>query len=520
MARMYYSYKNISNGFSLTTVFENGEETTRQYMIGDAVENLRYVFKDEIRFATGTLVDIAYTMADGLMLDLEDPTDVLDRDMILSTITVRPNDGTKDIIIPLREIVEFDGEFGVARMKFAPFIKADLTLKFSDYRIERASIEVGDTFNKVKIINPDDVPNPYTGKFTVLSFAYTSNGPNDFNVYGVAFKNVNTGEIVVTDFENIHALNEVYSYDIPSVEALDNIIANLADGDSVIVTNNLDTSGGNGIKITQKDIEINIDSSVVTDGTKDSGIRVTGSAILNGPGKVVNNTPYSGAASGYGVIGVTGDGELTINGGGVIAVIDDPVNNGQFGITTHDNAKVTINGGGYAAGWYCVSGNGSGTSANAVTTINDGTFVSVADYAIYHPHPGKLIVNGGEISGAAGAIAANNGTIEINGGTFDVLGDGDTGTWPDGTSGLGEACINLNARYGDVTCVINDGKFKVSATNDATKMINVNKTLHNVNLTINGGKFQIKPEAEWLAPGKNMSTIVDSEDGLTYWIVK
>jgi hypothetical protein len=517
MARMYYSYKDINYGFSLTTIFEDDSFVIRKFKIGDTVEGLRYVFGDEIRFATGIIKDIAFTMNEDLILDLEDPTDVLEKDMRLSSIVVGTD--TRDVIIPLREVVEFDGEFNVKRMKYAPFIQADLTMKFTDYRIEQSSIEVGDSFNKVKIIDPNDVPNPITGKFKVASFAYTSNGPNDLNVYGVAFRNVDTDEVVVADFENIHNLNEVYTYEITDQTNIASVVNGLADGDSITIPVAVNTVG-NKMVLNQQDINLTIGNEVTVDGTSNSGIWITGKVTVDGEGTVVNNGPYTGAASGMGTIRVQGDGDLTINKTNMVAVLDDPVNKGQFGIVTHDNAKLTVNDGDFKAGWYCIAGNGSGTTANAVTIINGGKFVSVADYAIYHPHPGKLVINGGEIYGAAGAIAINNGSLEINGGTFDVLGDGDTGNWPDGTSGLGEACLNLNARYGTVNVVINDGKFKVSASNATAKMIVVNNTKNPVNITINGGLFTVRPDDAWLGEGKYVATVVDATDGQTYWKVQ
>jgi hypothetical protein len=121
---------------------------------------------------------------------------------------------------------------------------------------------------------------------------------------------------------------------------------------------------------------------------------------------------------------------------------------------------------------------------------------------IYHPHAGKLIINNGMFSGGAGIIAANNGYIEINGGVFTVLGDGDTGQWTDGTGGLGEACLNLAARYGDVTCKITGGTFNVA---DGASMIVVNTSKHAVNLSISGGKFAVKPDEDWIAPGYKCS---------------
>ena len=172
------------------------------------------------------------------------------------------------------------------------------------------------------------------------------------------------------------------------------------------------------------------------------------------------------------------------------------------------NGKLTVNDGNFQTGWYCVSGNGAKTTADSVTTINGGEFTSVADYAIYHPQPGKLVINGGVIKGAAGAIAANNGIIEINGGEFSVLGGGDTGNWSDGTSGLSDVALNLNARYGDVVCRITGGTFYATAS--GTIMIKTGNN-HTVDLKISGGNFTQKPNDEWIAEGYVCSETANAE---------
>ena len=308
---------------------------------------------------------------------------------------------------------------------------------------------------------------------------------------------------------------DAVQYDTNTVSEVQDAIQNASAGETIILNSEINTVG-NAIQSTADDVSIVMNNDIIGDGGNSSGIRVSsGSMSLAGTGIVVNTTPYS-SSNASGVISVTGDGELTFNGSGISAVIDDdPVNKGQFGVTVYDDAKLTVNDGDFEAGWYCLSGNGSKTSADSVTTVNGGSMHSVADYAIYHPHAGSLIINGCLITGAAGAIAINNGYLEINGGILSVTGGGDTGDASDGTGGLGEACINFNARYGDVTCRITGGAFVV-ATDEAV-LFNIG-TAHTVDLQISGGRFSIKPLDEWIAPGYKCSDTLDS-DGL-YEVVK
>jgi hypothetical protein len=330
-----------------------------------------------------------------------------------------------------------------------------------------------------------------------------------------AMTDLNPGIKAIAFSKNWNILEDAVHYEATTTTALQEAIANAVSGDTVFLNQEINTVG-NPITTNADDVAIVMNNDIVGDGGNTSGIHVTGGSLsLAGDGVVVNNTPY-GSGKGSGAISVEGDGELTFNGSGVSAVIDDdPVNKGQFGVTVYDDAKLTVNDGDFEAGWYCIAGNGSKTSADSVTTINGGTFNSVADYAIYHPHAGKLVINGGNISGAAGAIAANNGIIEINGGTLTVTGGGDTGDASDGTGGLGEACLNLNARYGNVTCRITGGTFVV-ATNDAD-LIRINETgTRNVDLKISGGKFNRKPADAYIETGYTCS---DVPDELGFYVV-
>lgn len=509
MARMIKNVKSMTLGVELVTVFENGTKTIRPFKIGDVVNNLRYVDNGEIVIVSGRITDLTYTMATKLTWNKKTPTDSLAKDMTLVNITIDASSeyNSKIVTIPLTEVVEFEEETGVARMEFVPFITYDMELHYSDYRVEKVSVQSGDKFDNVRIINPANIGVDFIGKYQVIGFAYNVVG-GVINVTGIAFHNLETDEDLVTDFEYILALNEVYVYQADSAEAIAEILTNLSEGDTIEISNVVDTTG-NAIIVNKTNIEIAMNDAIVTDGSNNSGIRVTnGSLVITGDAQIVNNTAYD-REHGSGVIGVKSGGEITFNGSGVSAVIaDDPVNKGQFGVCVYDNGKVIVNDGVFETGWYCISGNGSSTNADSIIEINGGEFVSVADYAIYHPHPGKLIINGGTFSGAAGAIAANNGVIEINGGEFSVLGGGNTGSWGDGTSGLQDVAINLNAKYGDITCRITGGKFNATAA--GTILIQTG-TAHSIDLKISGGKFSSKPNADWIAEGYSISNEVDSE---------
>ena len=501
MARLIKNTKKMILGVRISTVFEN-ETVDRDFKIGDIVENLRYVENGEIVTVSGKVSDIRYTMATKLSWNKKDPKDTLSADMTLNDLVldISRQYESEVVSIPIREIVEFADELDVVRMKYNPFIVYEMELKYSDLAVKRASVQIGDIFDNVRImnlINPTTIGPDITGKFEVIGFSYAVE-KGKIVINGIAFKNVDTNETHVADLDHILALNEIYNYNVDEEGNISEIVSSLADGDTITITGTIDTQGS-PIRLTKKNLTVDLQANLISDASTESGIRITtGNATITGTGLVTTSTPYD-ADHQSGVVILSGDGELTFNGGGISAVIEnDPASNGQFGVVLIDDAKLIINEGNFESGWYCVSGSGSQTNADSSVTINGGTFTSAADYAIYHPDMGKLVINGGAIRGAAGAIAMNGGEAEINGGEFSVFGGGDTGDWSDGTGGLSNAVINLNGRSGPIVCKINGGTFY--ATEDDVIEVNPNST-HEMTLEIRGGKFTQKPKAEWIAEG-------------------
>lgn len=493
MARKIKTTAKITKGMNLVTCFEDGNTSVYPIDPDQIVEQLRYVLNEEIAIVTGKVKSIGMTVKNP-------PTGNLDNDVTLTTLLMDASEkyNSRIVNVPINEIVEFDGEENVARMKYGPKIVVDLTMKYSNYQVNESSIEIGDTFDQVRILDPNNVGTDITGTFTIENFLYTT-ANNTLNVIGVVMKNVDDDKVYNVKFDNILAMNELYTYDADNAEELAEILQNVASGDTVTISAVIDSTAAPIFLNGKEDVKLEVNSNVVADGTFNSGIRVAnGSVEINGAGKFVNTNPYTGAANGHMIVDAREDSTIIFNGGGVNCVTEDPENQGQFGVGVHRNGKLIINGGEFVAGWYAVCGNGNAENTGSVIEINGGTFTSIADFAIYHPQNGKLIINGGEISGHTGALAVNNGDILITGGNFSVLtNDGNEGDTGDGTAGMSAAAINLNARYGDVTCRITGGTFK--ALNDAIMI--ATGTAHNVDLKISGGKFSSKLNDEWIAEG-------------------
>ena len=176
-----------------------------------------------------------------------------------------------------------------------------------------------------------------------------------------------------------------------------------------------------------------------------------------------------------------------MNSGTISTVCNDPQNEGQFGVGAYQDSNVTINGGTIRSGWYCVASNGQNTSSNI--TINGGELISTADYAIYAPAKNSTVtINGGVVNGSAGAVAVRAGDLVVNGGTLTSDKTGNTGTWGDGTSNLGNAVINLVSNYGSINARIHGGTITMAAGVEKPLM-SIEKDTKALLFAIDGGTF-------------------------------
>lgn len=272
------------------------------------------------------------------------------------------------------------------------------------------------------------------------------------------------------------------------------------------------------------------------------GHTLTGSDLTNGNGKpervaftanagnvTIQNGIIDGRVNAYDASNLTVAADLTIkngyNGEGYdcfgIVVWGDAEHSRTPKLTL--NGKVTLENGGIA-----LSTNGTDLS-NATITINRGAVISSnEDGAIYLPS-GKLIMNGGTISGPTGiqicAGSANiNSEFQLNGGTVIATGDdqrtskgtGD-GLIPDGAA---ISVVNRGYPNGVPTVAINGGFFS-SAKNDAVLAYNwsagaasnwAEATSH---VSITNGYFTSDPTS-YLA--NDRYSVPSDKDGYTYMV--
>lgn len=286
-------------------------------------------------------------------------------------------------------------------------------------------------------------------------------------------------------------------------ETLAAAVTAATEGQTITMLSNVDITTG-GVTIAEgKNITLDLNGHDIKAGEQNTNnITVNGKLTLEDNstehnGKIYTEEPYSRGVAETGVVRVVG-GEFVMNSGNIYAVIEsNPENYGQFGVVMWEGAKVTINGGQIKAGWYAVANNGTDQSTMAIT-INGGELISTTDYAIYQPAKNSsLNVTDGVVYGASGAIAANGGTVNVTGGTITSKGQGSTGTWGDGTGGLQNAAINVNAKYGNTTCAISGGT--ITAEGDAVTLT-TNQT-YTGTIAVSGGTFSSAIPSEFCAPG-------------------
>ena len=289
-----------------------------------------------------------------------------------------------------------------------------------------------------------------------------------------------------------------------------------AAGQTVTLINDVDLTTGGGLEVHKwLDMVLDMNGHSIKGANADyKNICVSGKLTLkdskeNSTGKIYAETPYQDGVYDKPLVEVNNDGQFVMESGHINSVL---AGNSQTAIGAYYNSKVIINGGTIESGWYAINGS-IDEDQNTTITINGGTLVSTADYAISHPQSGTLTINDGAVVyGAAGAIAMKRGNLVVNGGIMTSKGIGDTGNWRDGTGNLGKAALNFCAPYGDVTAIIKGGT--ITAEGDAV-LIDAQPTEgKTVALAIEGGTYS-SDVSKYCSPGFTATPNPDGTYGIT-----
>ena len=210
------------------------------------------------------------------------------------------------------------------------------------------------------------------------------------------------------------------------------------------------------------------------------------------------------------VINLMSGAKLTMNGGTIDTAQENPETNGNSAVGLYGDTVFTMNGGAINSGWFAVASNGQDADGyrNVIININGGKIVSKGDYAIYAPARGNsvLTISNGYVCGYAGGVAIKTGTLNVTGGEIVSMGKSSTGDWKDGTGGLDNAAININASYGPIVANISGGKMLAGGN-----AIGVISTENDTTLNVTGGRFSDDSIGKYLEKGM---TTEKANDGL------
>lgn len=315
-------------------------------------------------------------------------------------------------------------------------------------------------------------------------------------VIGNFYTNVGTLTVIVEDeFDGETTVK-------PNEDAVAELQAALEAGGSVKLEQDIDLSAS-GLSI-PAGVEARLDLNgrkITAYNAAGKNIKVYGDLTITdatGSGRIEATADY-GPQTGYGLVEVAGENaHLTMAGGNIYAVRNDPVNKGQFGVTVSEGGDFTMTGGRIEAGWYAVSGNGNHTQTNSVIRIEGGELISVSDYAVYLPHAGETFISGGTVNGAAGAVSIRRGelTVSDNAKLYSAN-DGDTGNWGDGTGNQGNYGILVDPAYGACTVTVNGGE--VRTVKEALKFNASARYASESSLSVKAGTFSDPTPTAFLA---------------------
>lgn len=288
-------------------------------------------------------------------------------------------------------------------------------------------------------------------------------------------------------------------------------------GQTVTVLNDVDLTTGSNLEVHKwLDIVLDMNGHSIKGANADyKNICVSGKLTLkdskeNSTGKIYAETPNQDGVYDKPLVEVNNDGVFVMESGHINSV---PAGNHQFVIGAYYNSTVIINGGTIESGWYAINGSNDEDQSPTIT-INGGTLVSTADYAISHPQSGTLTINNGAVVyGAGGAIDMKRGNLVVNGGIMTSKGKGNTGKWGEGTGDPDKAALNFCAPYGDVAATIKGGT--ITAEGDAV-LIDAKPTEgKTVTLAIEGGTYS-SDVSKYCSPGFTATPNADGTYGITH----
>lgn len=324
-----------------------------------------------------------------------------------------------------------------------------------------------------------------------------------------------TGAVLPTDIPKGFVVTDAAVYDMQMA---------FSEGRDYTLTTDVNIIGTYAIVPAGKTVTLDLNGHTITAANKDGdNLVINGKMTLKdtslGTGKIVASEDYANGLYSTTLIYISGeDASFTMTGGTIEAIRpNDPVRNGQFGVGVFEGGDFTMTGGKIEAGWYAVCGNGGFQAQNSIIKIEGGKLISTADYAVFLPQAGTTTITGGKINGASGGVAVQSGTLNISD-NAEILStdEGDTGNWHDGTGGLGNAALVINAGYGK--CEVNITGGTISSLKQAA-LIDAPTPKYNRTISISGGTFSDPSALTYLAADADVKVALNKNVELTEPIV-
>lgn len=405
MARLVKTVADTTLYAKITTVFEDGTETTKSLKVGDVVTGLRYVSNQEVLSVDGKITNINYTVKRNTS------SSVYYNSITLTSLVIDASKEyeSKIVTVPVMEIVEDAGVTGVERMRISHDVEYTMALTYTDGSTVNQSLVVGDTIVNAKIMTNPGEPD-LIGSFTVTGFVFDPTSAK-VKITGIILEDTEGTSYTVTTSKIISFVEEAKG-EIQTYDDLVNIL-----NDSTVSNVNLTITGD--IEVAEplqiapgKVVVLNLDNAQmhvpsVADGEKSAYlVENSGDLTING-----------GNVSSRGIIN-NETGKLTING--LTAVCEDFVggatltnNGGSVVINDCDFSTTYVGSVQEAKGVACIRNSGD-------LVINKGNFHSVNQrgYVIITSGNIDLTSNDITVAGAHGGLAVDGGTAHVAGGSY------------------------------------------------------------------------------------------------------
>lgn len=413
MARLVKTVQDQLVTCNVTTIYNDGSESTETIALGDVVQGLRYVENQTVKSVTGRVAKINVACDSVTQINVNKPVDYFAKDVRVSSLVIDASSLYESDVVTVNamEIVEKEGEENVDMVRVTAIPNITLEMTYTDGRTVLQDIEVGDVICDAVIMTSPGEPD-IKGDFRVVAFQYSMyNKTLSFN--GVYLQPIEGGAAFVAFFDNIIRFTEKAHSEVTESTSLGQLATALEENDEVFAFFDTDVTvplRDDG-RITS--LFINAGKTLTVDlnghdlNTQAYAFYVNGGHLVirdtGGAGKITACKPNAA----YPAVFVAANGTCTMEGG-TIDVSNVPLADGDYnwlyGVVCYGDGVFNMKGGkivtGDAAGISITNGTATGAGAqfnisgDAVITSKDCTAIYLADNKSVNISD-NAVINGG-----------------------------------------------------------------------------------------------------------------------------